>query len=171
MQSELDTIREHLGRYRSVTLQALDLVPEEILHQREEGIERSFADLFMHIAQVEEFYITGLFQDRWDFAGMRPPAEQATRRRIQAELAATRNVTLDAIAGLAEGDLVRELSVPGIPVAWPLRSWLWYLVEHEIHHKAQIADRLARLGIEGPFWAYMLPAGLRPDKRPQTHKG
>ncbi|HVZ41788.1 MAG TPA: DinB family protein [Candidatus Kapabacteria bacterium] len=171
MQSELETIREHLQRYRSVTLQLLDLVPEDALHRHVAEGARSFADLFMHIAQVEEFHITGLFQDRWDFGGVRPPADPPTRRRVQAELAATRSVTLDAIASLAEEDLTRSIAAPGIPASWPLRSWLWYLVEHEIHHKAQITDRLVALGIDVPFWAFALPAGMRPDRRPQTHHG
>ncbi|MBS1913677.1 MAG: DinB family protein [Bacteroidetes bacterium] len=171
MQSELETIREHLQRYRSVTLQLLELVPEDALHRRETEGARSFADIFMHIAQMEEFHITGLFQDRWDFGGVRPPADPPTRRRLQAELTATRNVTLDAIASLAQSDLARATSVPGISVSRPLRSWLWYLVEHEIHHKAQISDRLTRIGVDVPFWAFALPPGMRPDRRPPTHRG
>ncbi len=39
-------------------------------------------------------------------------------------------------------------------------------LEHEVHHKAQIGLYLFHLGIEAPFFAYPLPPGVRPDKRP-----
>lgn len=39
-------------------------------------------------------------------------------------------------------------------------------LEHEVHQKAQIGLYLFHLGIEAPFFAYPLPPGVRPDKRP-----
>jgi uncharacterized damage-inducible protein DinB len=56
--------------------------------------------------------------------------------------------------------------VPSLPVHWTMSSWLWYLVEHELHHKAQISLYLHLCGIEAPFFAFALPPGARPDKRP-----
>jgi len=61
---------------------------------------------------------------------------------------------LDSVAG-----------VPNIPVQWSLRSWLWYLVEHEVHHKPQLALYLRQVGIVPPFFTYALPLGVRPDLR------
>jgi uncharacterized damage-inducible protein DinB len=28
---------------------------------------------------------------------------------------------------------------PNVPIPWSLRMWLWYLLEHEVHHKSQLA--------------------------------
>ena len=45
-------------------------------------------------------------------------------------------------------------------------------VEHEVHHKAQLSLYLFQMGIEAPFFAYPLPAGVRPDERPPVpHTG
>lgn len=58
--------------------------------------------------------------------------------------------------------------MPGIPAAWPLRTWLWYVMEHEVHHKAQIAVFLRQLGTTPPFFAFPLPPGRRPDVNPEA---
>ena len=44
-----------------------------------------------------------------------------------------------------------------------LRSWLWFLVEHEMHHKAQAAVYLRLMGKIPPFYAMAMADGARPD--------
>ena len=43
------------------------------------------------------------------------------------------------------------------------RWWLWLLVEHEVHHKAQIALYLRQMGKTPPYFAAALEGGTRPD--------
>ncbi len=163
---EVDTLREHLVRYRAVSLQALDLVPEDRLGWRLADGLRTIAEIYLHLGQVESFYVTGLFTGRWDHGVFAAPAVALTRPFLRQELARWRDATLRELGALDAARLVTTPAVPGIPVAWPLRSWLWYLVEHEVHHKAQVGLYLFQLGIEAPFFAYPLPPGVRPDKRP-----
>jgi uncharacterized damage-inducible protein DinB len=40
---------------------------------------------------------------------------------------------------------------------------LWLLVQHEVHHKAQIAVYLRQLGKTPPYFAAALEGGARPD--------
>jgi len=54
---------------------------------------------------------------------------------------------------------VRSTTDPGNTRRW----WLWLLVEHEVHHKAQIAVYLRRMGKTPPFFAAALEGGARPD--------
>jgi uncharacterized damage-inducible protein DinB len=168
---ELESLISHLERYRAVTLQTLDLVPDDKLEWRLQQGLRSIGELFFHMGQVEAFYVAGLFENRWDHAVFAPPPAPLTRASLREALAATRHRTLTALRALQAADLSAPACVPGIPVQWPLRSWLWYLVEHEIHHKAQLGLYLWRLGIEGPFFAFPMPPGVRPDKRPMSREG
>jgi len=62
---EVSILREHLERYRGVTLQTVDLVPDDKLGWRPAEQSMSFAEQVLHIARVEEFYASGIF-GKWD---------------------------------------------------------------------------------------------------------
>jgi uncharacterized damage-inducible protein DinB len=49
------------------------------------------------------------------------------------------------------------------PLEWSFRSWLWHVLEHEIHHPAQLAEYMRQLGVLSPFFAFVLSRGQRPD--------
>lgn len=162
---EINVLREHLDRYRGVTVQTLDMVPEEKLIWYPAIAQFSFGQHFLHIAQVEEFYSHGLFDGDWDSKRLDEPGGRPTREQLRERLQAARQFTLDKLARLEPARLDAAVSVPNVPVQWPLRSWLWYLVEHEIHHKAQLAVYLRQIGLTPPFFAFVLPPGVRPDIR------
>ncbi|MEE9235064.1 MAG: DinB family protein [Candidatus Acidoferrales bacterium] len=162
---ELSVLREHLERYRGVTLQTLEMVPEEKLPWYPAVAQFTFAQQFLHIAQTEEFYSRGIFDSAWDPKRFDEPNGRLTRAMLRRKLEDARQFTLQKLAEVNSGQLDRVVSVPDIPVQWPLRSWLWYLIEHEIHHKAQLALYLRQIGVTPPFFAYVLPPGVRPDIR------
>lgn len=160
---ELSVLREHLERYRGVTLQTLEMVPEEKLAWFPSRSQFSVAEQFAHIAQVEEFYAQGLLAGEWDPSRLEPPKVRFTKEQLRQKLEQTRQRTLARLGQLEPGRLEAIVSVPGVPVQWPLRSWLWYMVEHEVHHKAQLALYLRQFDITPPFFAFVLPPGVRPD--------
>lgn len=162
---EISVLREHLARYRGVTLQTLEMVPPDKLPWFPAIAQFSFAQQFLHIAQVEEFYARGLFEGDWDLNRIGEAKERLTLEKLRQKLEETRQFTLERLERLEPGRLDAPVSVPNIPVEWPLRSWLWYLVEHEIHHKAQLAVYLRQVGLTPPFFAFVLPPGVRPDLR------
>jgi uncharacterized damage-inducible protein DinB len=160
---ELTDLREHLKRYRDVTLQTLDFVPDERLAWSPgEGL-RSFAEQFLHIAQVEDFYAHGFFANDYDFNRLKSPDEPLTRDTLRQRLSDAHAFTDQQLASVEGAKLDELMQVPNVPVGWTLRSWLWYLVEHEIHHKAQLALCLRQIGVQPPFFAFVFPKGARPD--------
>jgi uncharacterized damage-inducible protein DinB len=169
--SEIDTVCEHLERYRAVSLLALDLVPDDKLGWRLADGLRTIGELYFHLGQVESFYIAGLITGQWNFETLAPTSAVLTKPFLHQELKHVRESTLTGIRSVDAALLLTTPTVGGIPVSWPLRSWLWYIVEHEVHHKAQIGLYLFRLGIEAPFFAFPLPSGVRPDKRPLQPQG
>lgn len=162
---EISVLREHLERFRGVTLQTLYLVSEEQLGWRPgEGL-RSFGEQILHIAQTEDFYTNGFFGGKWETERFAAPGEPLTRHGLRRRLDQTRQALLAELGRLEPRRLEAMVAVPNVPTEWPLRSWLWYLVEHEVHHKSQLALYLRRMGLLPPFFAAALPPGFRPDIR------
>jgi uncharacterized damage-inducible protein DinB len=160
---ELAVFRDHLQRYRAVTLQTLDLLSPEQLVWRPNDEARSFAEELVHLAQTESFYTHGLLAGDWLIGRMRVLPTVHTHASVEKLLEDTRAHTLTLLADLDTARLSEIVNVPVSPMAWTLRSWLWYLVEHEVHHKAVLAGRLRQLGLTPPYFAFALPVDVRPD--------
>jgi uncharacterized damage-inducible protein DinB len=162
---EIATVREHLERFRAVTLQSLERTPYDKLPWSPLPGLMTFAGQFAHLASVERLYVRGLSGAGWraEVNTLDRPADIDQLRAALLDARAVTTTWLDILSPPALDELV---VVPWLPVQWTLRSWLWYLVEHELHHKGQISLYLHMCGIEEPFFAFVLPPGVRPDKRP-----
>jgi uncharacterized damage-inducible protein DinB len=163
MDREVVDLLEHLDRYRAVTLQALDLVDARSLEWRPGADYYSLCQQFIHIAQAEDFHAHGLFEDDWNVDRVRLPKECWHHERIKAHFVGVREFTRSRIESLNREDLDRLLTIPGTPGDWTVRSWLWFILEHELHHKGQIWLYLRQMGITPPFYAMPLEQGARPD--------
>ena len=162
---EIATIREHLERFRAITLQSLERTPIDKLAWSPSPDLMTFAGQYAHLASVERLYVQGLSGAGWR-AETNKLAGPLDRDELQMGLHSAREVTTKWLDTLSLPALDELVVVPWLPVQWTLRSWLWYLVEHELHHKGQLALYLHLCGIEAPFFAFPLPLGVRPDKRP-----
>jgi uncharacterized damage-inducible protein DinB len=163
MNREVADLLEHLDRYRAVTLQALDLVDARRLAWRPGPDYYSLCQQFIHIAQAEDFHSHGLFENDWDVDRVRLPKECWDVDRIKDFFDGVRRFTRLRVQRLSSRELDRELTIPGTPGNWTVRSWLWFILEHELHHKGQIWLYLRQIGITPPFYAMPLEAGARPD--------
>src|SRR5204863_843471 len=66
MQSgEITTIREHLERFRAVSLQCLERTPQEKLPWSPSTGLMTFAGQYAHLARVEQLYVRGLSGAGW----------------------------------------------------------------------------------------------------------
>lgn len=162
---ELSTLREHLERYRGVTLQTVELVPDDKLDWRPAEQSMSFAEQVLHIARVEQFYAQGFFGGVWRLELFEESPGPLTKENLKKRLGEGHAYLLAQLDGLTPERLGEIFKVPDVPVDWPLRGWLWYLLEHELHHKAQLAVYLRQLGVVPPFFALAFPPGVRPDIR------
>jgi uncharacterized damage-inducible protein DinB len=171
MRSEREDLLEHLERYRAITLQHIDLFADAELGWRPRPDAFSVGQQFVHILQSEEFYIRGLFENDWNMARLQFPPLLPAREALKEQFAAVRRATHRHLSGVSDDALGRVISPPDLggmeAQIWPrdpsLRSWLWYVLEHEIHHKAQLAQYLRAVGRVPPYFAVVTPAGVRPD--------
>lgn len=171
MINEIEDVREHLERFRAVTLQILDIVSDEELAWRPDDNSFSCGQHLLHIAQAEDFYASGLFRHDWNTERLRLPKRIGDRAGLRDFFSAVRQRTLAALDSLAPDDLGKVWEVPNAPMPMSLRSWLWFMVEHEIHHKAQLSVYLRQMGHVAPFYALPLPPGVRPDFRAREELG
>ena len=122
------------------------------------------AQHLLHILQGEDFYARGLFDGDWDMERLRFPKPMPDKSQLRALFHSVRSGTLAHLAALDDGALERRVAPAHAPTyEMSLRSWLWFVLEHEIHHKAIVAEYLRQRGRVPPYFAIVLPAGERPD--------
>lgn len=161
--AELDDLKEHLERFRAVTLQSLDGLTDEDLRWRPGPDQYSLGQQFLHIAQSEDFQIQAHLNGDWDYERGRFPSRMPDVDELRTFLDETRGRTMAALSALDEERLNEPVDHgKGQPIQ-TLRWWLWLLVEHEVHHKAQVAVYLRALGKTPPYFAAALEDGARPD--------
>lgn len=173
MKTEIDVLREHLERYRAVTLQFLDVVPASRLSWRPDDGSFTAGEHLEHIAQTEHYYQAGLFRGRWDPTLLKLTARAHDAAGLREYFAEVRRGMSAEVDRLTDVDLGKQIEVPHAPGEFPLRWWLWFTLEHEIHHKAQLAVYVRQLGLVAPFYALPMPIGARPDiaARQQLQEG
>jgi|SRR6516162_6448677 uncharacterized damage-inducible protein DinB len=167
--TELGNIREHWTRYRDVTLQHLGMISDDQMEWRPQPGLFSCGQHLVHILQTEKYYSRGLFHDEWDATRLHFPASLPARDQLRSDFETTRASTLTDFDRLTDSELEDIMPVPNATVELPLRWWLWFVLEHEIHHKAQLALYLRELGRVPPFFAMVLAD--RPDIRIRAEWG
>lgn len=164
MHTELSNLREHIDRYRAVTLQTIDAAPDDAaLEWRPEPEAFSLGQQLVHIAQCEDYYTRGLFAGDWQPELLRFDTAPKGKEGIRAYFEDVRARYAASLDTLTEADLGAGRDAPNAPPGLTLRWWLWFVLEHEIHHKAQAAVYLRMMGLVAPFYAMPMPAGVRPD--------
>lgn len=169
--TELEDLIEHLERFRAVTLRVFDVIEDEDLSWRPQPGQYSLGQQLLHIAQAEDMYAQGLFEGRWNYDLVRFPPTLPDLPELKSFFARVRAFTTERISGVRPEDLSRIVEIPGSPLKHTLRSWLWFLVEHEMHHKAQVSVYLRLMGRVPPFYAMPLEPGDRPDVQAREDLG
>lgn len=171
MKSEIEDLIEHLERYRSITLQVFDLIEEEDLQWRPSADQYSLGQQLLHIAQAEDRFAHGLFEGDWSVDRVRFPEALPGTAEMKRFFEGVRAFTLEKLRQVDAEDLGQIVQMPDAPVSHTLRSWLWFILEHELHHRGQVWAYLRMMKLTPPFYAMPLPPGERPDVRAREELG
>ncbi len=163
MGDELQDLTEHLERYRATTLQVFDLVEEKDLAWRPSQDQYSLGQQLLHIAQTEDHFSRGLFEGDWDSDRIRFPKPLPTLEELKKSFGTVREFTLAKLLELDPDQLGEAVEIPNGPPDHSMRSWLWFILEHELHHRGQIWAYLRAMGYTPPFYAMPLSPVERPD--------
>lgn len=163
MKDEIQDLTEHMERYRATTLQVLDLIDQGDLSWRPSADQYSLGQQLLHIAQTEDRFFRGIFEGDWSTDRIRFPEDLPDLPDLRAYFLRVRQFTLSKLREVDASQLGRTMEIPDGPPDHSLRSWLWFVLEHELHHRGQIWAYLRAMGRTPPFYAMPLPPGERPD--------
>ena len=145
---DMASFRGYFGSIRRRTLTYARAVPPDRLDWRARPDEFSCAELLRHIGAAEQMYVELVTAGRWHYPGHSVPAG-VTLEDLAAELEAGHAAAMARLDGLSD-DALDELrpALEGPPVkVW---RWLMAMVEHEVHHRSQLAVSLALMGATPP---------------------
>jgi uncharacterized damage-inducible protein DinB len=149
---ETTTTREFLDYYEKVrqrTQKVIACIPAEKFEWTYREGKFSFADIIRHLATIERYMYAenaqlkpGRYPGHGNELADGPENILAFFNRMHRE-------SMEIFGRLTESDLNRKCITPG---GTPITVWKWLraMVEHEIHHRAQIYTYLGILGIPTP---------------------
>jgi uncharacterized damage-inducible protein DinB len=138
----------HWERVRKTVVQAATLIPKRKLEWRPAQGMYSFGDLLRHMVDTEEFWIQGVLRGRGGSPD-RNRKDYPTVAKIFKDWGKIHQKTLATLSRMPASALSRKVKIEQdgkVPVSW----LLWHVVEHEVHHRAQIMVYLRLLGVEPP---------------------
>ncbi len=140
---------EYWGKVRQRTLKVIACIPREKFDWSYHEGKFSFADIIRHLATIER-YMYGenaqLKPSRYPGHGKEladgPDQVLEFFNRMHQE-------SMDIFSRLTAADLERKCVTPG---GAPITVWKWLraMVEHEVHHRAQMYVYLGILGVPTP---------------------
>ena len=157
-----DMLLEHWQGHRRLTRRVIEAFPPAELFTYSAGGMRTFAALATEMLQMIAPTMKGVLEDDWAAGGYGEPGPD------------TRNGLLDAWDA---ADRVLAESWPKIPAArfhetanafglWkaPVVTTLMYLIDNEVHHRAQGYVYLRMLGVTPPLFYQRRPQLPEPDE-------
>jgi len=149
---EITSPREFLDYYEKIrqrTLRVIACIPPEKFDWRYAEGKFSFADIIRHLGAIER-YMYGenaqLKPSRYPGHG---PELAEGRENVLAFFDRMHRESMEIFGRLTAEDLGKKCVTPG-GVSITVGKWLRAMVEHEVHHRAQIYVYLGMLGITTP---------------------
>ncbi|HEX2327732.1 MAG TPA: DinB family protein [Candidatus Angelobacter sp.] len=140
---------DYYEKIRQRTLRVIACIPRENFDWRPAEGKFSFADLIRHIATIERYMYAENVQLRPSrYPGHGPELADGPEQVIEF-FHRTHAESMAVFRSLTAADLEKKCVTPG---GTPITVWKWLraMVEHEIHHRAQIYTYLGILGIPTP---------------------
>lgn len=149
MIESVNSFIKYFGGVRQRTHRYIKAIPVDQVEWAPNENEFSCGDLVRHITSAERMFVGVVVEGRWNYAGHEHCAQQDSLDTLITELEATHKEMMQLLSTLNDEELMQKRpALKGRPVkAWRL---LMAMVEHEIHHRSQLADYLSMMGVEPP---------------------
>jgi uncharacterized damage-inducible protein DinB len=134
--------RRTIGFFRAIPEDRIDWAPL--------AGEYTCGDIIRHVAASESMFVGAALDGRWRYAG-HARAQGATLAAALAHLDAGHAAAAAALR--RAGDVELGAPRPSLDAgARPVKAWrlLMAMVEHEVHHRSQLASYLTWMGVEAP---------------------
>lgn len=149
---ETKNVREFLDYYEKVrqrTVRVIACIPPEKYDWTYREGKFSFADLIRHLGAIERY----MYGENAQFQPSSYPGHGKELadgpENVLGFFHRMHGESMDIFGRLSDDDLQKKCVTPG---GTPITLWKWLraMVEHEIHHRAQIYTYLGMLGITAP---------------------
>jgi uncharacterized damage-inducible protein DinB len=133
---------------RRRTIQFIQTVPPDRIAWAPQPGEMSCGDLVRHLAAGEQMFVGAVVRGRWLYTPPDPTSPDTLEAAL-ADLHATHAAALEQLRALPDSTLLEPRPTLNGP---PTKAWrlLMAMVEHEIHHRSQIAMYLSLMGVPPP---------------------
>jgi uncharacterized damage-inducible protein DinB len=141
---------DYFDGVRRRTVHFFQAIPAGRIDWQPQAGEYTCGDIVRHVAASERMFVGAVVEGQWRYPGH----DRALAPTLEAALA-----DLDS-AHAASGPRLRALDAAALaatrpalePGARPVRAWrlLLAMVEHEVHHRSQLASYLTWMGLEAP---------------------
>jgi len=146
---------DYWEKVRQRTLKVIACIPKEKFDWRYAEGKFSFADIIRHLAAIERYmYAENAQLKPSRYPGHGPELVYGTHladgpQNVLAFLNQMHQESVAIFSRLSTEDLQKKCVTPG---GTPITVWKWLraMVEHEVHHRAQIYTYLGMLGIPTP---------------------
>ena len=148
-QSTADFIK-YFDSIRRRTMNYICVVPSERLDWAPKEDEFTCADIIRHIIVTEKMFVRVATEGRWQYESHELEREQSLDELI-ALLEFTHAEAMEMLKQFPDQDLNEPRFGPK-GEGHPLKAWRWLMVmvEHEIHHRSQLAVYLSLMGVQPP---------------------
>jgi len=147
----LHSVESFVGYFEGIrrrTLNYVRVLPEDRLGWAPRAGEFTCGEIVMHLAAAERMFVGAVVDGRWRYAG-HAHDPQASLGALIAELEAGHAAAIERLRGMPDDQLLALRPTLDGPEtkAWRL---LMAMVEHEIHHRSQLAVYLTTMGVAPP---------------------
>lgn len=141
---------DYFAGIRRRTLTYAHTIPPDQLNWLPQAGEFTCGDILRHLIAAEHMYVELICQGRWKYPGhVRQTPESLDE--IVARMETGHIAAMAALSQLSDGVLFQQRP-SFLPDAPQVKVWRWLMamVEHEIHHRSQLAGYLTLMGYEPP---------------------
>lgn len=150
MIEHVDQFIKYFDSIRRRTLTYVRSIPADRIDWRPKTGELTCGDIVRHLAAAELMFVGAAVEGKWRYAGHERDNEHGSLVDALNTLETSHTEAIKILATLRDAGLSEPRpSLTGDPAvkAWRL---LMAMVEHEIHHRSQLAVYLSLLGVEPP---------------------
>ncbi len=141
---------DYFGSIRRRTVYYAKCIPPERIDWQPQQGESSGAEILRHITAAEQMYVRLVVEGHWRY-DTEDSQTTMTVETILAQMESSHQQAMERLRSIPDTELMQTR--PSLsPEDRPVKVWRWLMamVEHEVHHRSQIASYLMLMGVEPP---------------------
>jgi uncharacterized damage-inducible protein DinB len=148
MVNSMRSFVDYFEGVRRRTLNYIRVLPPDRVDWAPKAGEMTCGDLLRHMMASEVMFVGLVIDSRWKYLG-HERRDADTLETLTASFAASHAESMARLRTVGDGELMQPRPSLEGP---PFKSWrfLMAMVEHEIHHRSQLAVYLTLMGVQPP---------------------